>query len=229
MKVWFFAALALALAACSGRQTEVASLETFQDSLSYSIGVDIGRGLARQDIVIDPAILGQGLREAYADSAKLLTPEEVQGVLIAFQRQAETTQREAAMAKSQVNKEAGEKFLAENAKKDGVITLPSGLQYRIIRKGDGPKPKATDKVKVHYKGELVDGTIFDSSYQRGEPVVFPVSGLIDGWTEALQLMPVGSKWELVIPPSLAYGDRGAGSTIPSESTLRFEMELLGIE
>lgn len=229
MKVWFFAALALALAACSGQQTEVTSLETFQDSLSYSIGVDIGRGLARQDIVIDPAILGQGLREAYADSAKLLTPEEVQGVLIAFQQQAEATQREAAMAKSQVNKEAGEKLLVENAKKDGVITLPSGLQYRIIRKGDGPKPKATDKVKVHYKGELVDGTIFDSSYQRGEPVVFPVSGLIDGWTEALQLMPVGSKWELVIPPSLAYGDRGAGGTIAPESTLRFEMELLGIE
>jgi FKBP-type peptidyl-prolyl cis-trans isomerase FklB len=136
---------------------------------------------------------------------------------------------EAKKAAAAENKTKGEAFLAENKKKEGVVTLPSGLQYKILKAGEGPKPTAEDSVKCNYRGTLIDGKEFDSSYKRNEPATFPVKGVIKGWTEALQLMPVGSKWQLFIPPDLAYGERGAGELIQPEATLIFEVELLSIE
>ena len=160
---------------------------------------------------------------------RALTEDEIQSTLINFREIFQQKQRELAQRKAQEAEVAEEAFLAESASKEGVVSLPSGLQYKVITPGDGPSPLTTDKVKVHYKGSLADGTIFDSSYDRGQPTSFTVSGVIKGWTEALLLMQVGSKWELTIPSKLGYGARGSGGKIPPNSTLLFEVELLGIE
>ncbi|MFC1746961.1 FKBP-type peptidyl-prolyl cis-trans isomerase [Candidatus Neomarinimicrobiota bacterium] len=222
--------LFLVIASCSGQsQGEVSSLGDFRDSLSYSIGMDIGTSLFMQDISIDPVILGQAVRDSYTGRSQLLTEAEMENVLTTFQQQETIRLQDEVMAQAQINRRIGAQYMEENSAEDGVFTTPSGLQYRVVERGSGPTPSSTDTVEVHYQGELLDGTIFDSSYARGSPATFVVSQVIAGWTEALQLMSTGSKWELLIPADLAYGDPGYGSIIPPGSTLRFEVELLSIQ
>jgi FKBP-type peptidyl-prolyl cis-trans isomerase len=203
-------------------------LETEKQKISYSIGLNIGKNCKQDQIDLDMEALMRGVKDAMSDSTPLLTQAQIQETMQKLQQEMMTKQNEKANAMSDENKKAGEMFLAENANKEGVITLPSGLQYKIIKAGTGAKPKLTDEVTTHYRGTLIDGTEFDSSYKRGEPTSFPVNGVISGWTEALQLMPVGSKWQLFVPSHLAYGARGAGGTIGPNATLVFDIELLAI-
>lgn len=200
-------------------------LKSQKDKVSYIIGMDIGNNLKKQAIDIDSGILARGVKDALSGAKPLLTQQEIQETMVAFQK--EMTARQAEVAKK--NKAEGETFLADNKKKEGVKTLPSGLQYKVIKAGTGKKPKSTDTVTVHYKGTLIDGTEFDSSYKRGQTVSFQVSGVIPGWTEGLQLMEEGAKWQLFIPPNLAYGERGAGGVIGPNATLIFEVELVSIQ
>lgn len=191
--------------------SQSASLSTNAEMLSYSLGVQTIRDLKADNENIDPAAVARGVKDGSEDKELPLSYDEIDQILKAYN-----------------NKKQGEKFLEENGKKEGVVTLPSGLQYKILKEGKGEKPKATDSVLCHYRGTLLDGTEFDSSYKRGEPLSFSLQGVIAGWTEALQLMPVGSKWQLFIPSDLAYGEQGGGP-IPPNATLVFEVELLGIE
>jgi FKBP-type peptidyl-prolyl cis-trans isomerase FklB len=207
----------------------VLTLKTLKDKNSYAFGMNIGRGLRQNSVDIDPAILMRGIKDVLAGGKTLLTDEEAQGMLTAIQNDLRKKQQDMRQQAGDTNKKEGEAFLAQNKTKDGVIALSSGLQYKIVKAGDGPKPAATDSVICNYRGTLINGTEFDSSYKRGQPATFPVGQVIKGWTEALQLMPVGSKWELYVPPDLAYGDRGAGPNIGSNATLIFEVELLSIQ
>ncbi len=199
-----------------------------KEKLSYSLGVDIGKTFKQQGIEVDPEVFARAFRAAYSGGAVALSDQEVRDTLQAFQKEMAAKQQERRKAQAETNKKASEAFLAENKGKPGVVTLPSGLQYKVIKEGSGPMPKATDTVSVHYRGTLTDGTEFDSSISRGQPATFEVGGVIKGWGEALQLMKVGSKWQLFIPPQLAYGERGAGRLIGPESALVFEVELLEI-
>ena len=193
------------------------------DSLSYSIGMNIGQSLKQQGLEnIDLNLLKSAMDDVLKGKNTLLTQEQCMPVIMASMKK--ISEKKYAGVKTE-----GIKFLAENAKKEGVVKLPSGLQYSIMKKGEGEIPKATDKVNVHYHGTLINGNVFDSSVDRGAPASFGVTQVISGWVEALQLMPVGSKWKLVIPSDLAYGERGAGENIPPFSTLIFEVELLSIE
>lgn len=203
-------------------QSGTPTLTTLKDSASYGLGILVAQNFKTQNIEINADLLQKGFNEVMRGEK---TPFND---MMANQLIQKYMQREQAKA-FEPNRITGEKFLDENKKKEGVVTLPSGLQYQIMKAGDGPKPASTDKVKTHYHGTLIDGTVFDSSVQRGEPITFPVTGVIPGWIEALQLMPVGSKWKLFIPQSLAYGSRGSGPTIKPYSALIFEVELLGIE
>ena len=191
--------------------------------------MNVGTNLQRQSLDVDPAILLQGLKDGLAGSKPLLTEEEARTLLTQLQEDMRKKQAEKAQQMGAANKTEGEAFLAANKNKEGVVTLPSGLQYKILKTGTGPKPTASDSVVCNYRGTLINGTEFDSSYKRGQPATFPVNGVIKGWTEALQLMPVGSKWQLFVPASLAYGDRGAGADIGPNATLIFEVELLSIQ
>ncbi len=204
-------------------------LKTDRERQSYAIGVEMGNNIKRQGVDLDGNILAQGIRDALAGGTMLLTDAEVKATVMAFQKNLIAKQQAAQKAAGDKAKTEGEAFLAANAKKDGVKTLPSGLQYKVITEGTGAMPKASDTVTVNYRGKLTDGTEFDSSYARNEPATFPVHGVIPGWTEALQLMKVGSKWELYVPANLAYGERGAGGKIPANAALVFEVELLGIK
>lgn len=198
-------------------------LKTPLDSVSYAIGQDLFNTFKAQGMEhINIAVLTRALQDAQKNATPLLTKTECDMSISNYLQQLK-------MEKVKKNKDAGEKFLAENKTKPGVVTLPDGLQYQILKEGTGPKPTINDKVKTHYHGTLIDGTVFDSSVERGEPISFPVSGVIKGWTEALQLMPVGSKWKLFIPAELAYGDRQAGPKIGPGSALVFEVELISIE
>ncbi len=198
--------------------------------LSYSIGLNIATSLKAQGIDIDADALTKGLADGLGDGEPLITMDEARSTIQAFQQEMQAKQMAKMKEQAGENEKAGEAFLAENAKKDGVVVLPSGLQYQVMEPGDGPKPTASDTVKVNYRGTLIDGTEFDSSYKRNEPAVFGVDKVIPGWTEALQLMPVGAKWKLFIPAKLAYGERGTpGGPIPPNATLVFEVELLGIQ
>jgi FKBP-type peptidyl-prolyl cis-trans isomerase len=201
-------------------------LTTEKDKQSYAIGLNVGKSLHRDDIDIDPKIVLQGLQDAMAGGAVLLTDDQIKTVMTDLQSQVRQKQEEKRLALAESNKKDGAAFLAANATKPGVVTLPSGLQYKILTPGTGPKPTATDSVICNYRGTLLDNTEFDSSYKRG-PATFPVTGVIKGWTEALQLMPVGSKWQLFIPADLAYGDRGREPIQPN-ATLVFELELMSI-
>jgi FKBP-type peptidyl-prolyl cis-trans isomerase FklB len=203
-------------------------LTTEKDKQSYAIGLNVGKSLHRDDIDVDPKIVLQGLQDAMADGKVLLTDDQIKTVMTGLQNQVRQKQEEKRQAVAESNKKDGAAFLAANATKEGVVTLPSGLQYKILTPGTGPKPAATDSVLCNYRGTLLDNTEFDSSYKRGQPATFPVSGVIKGWTEALQLMPAGSKWQLFIPADLAYGERAQGPIGPN-ATLVFELELLSIQ
>lgn len=204
-------------------------LKTEKDRLSYSIGMNLGAGLKEQAIDVNSDMLLRGIKDAISDGKPLMTDEEIRASLSTLKSQLQAKQAAIQEKAASENKAKGDKFLAENKTKEGVVALPSGLQYKILKAGTGAKPKATDTVTTHYKGTLLDGTQFDSSYDRNEPATFPVSGVIKGWTEALQLMPVGSKWQLFIPAELAYGERGAAQVIGPNETLIFEVELLSIQ
>ncbi len=191
--------------------------------------MNFGAGLRKQSIDVDPAILARGLRDSFSNAKTLLTEDEARAVLTQLQSEVRKRQQGLAQQVAEVNKKQGLAFLDANKTKDGVVTLPSGLQYKVLQEGTGPKPAPTDTVVCNYRGTLLDGTEFDSSYKRGQPATFPVTGVIKGWTEALQFMPVGSKWQLFIPSELAYGERGAGGQIGPNATLIFEVELLSIQ
>src|SRR5712675_2654898 len=205
------------------------TLKTSRDKFSYALGMKMGANLHRQAVPVDPNILARGLKDGLTGSKTLLTDEEAQAAIVEVQTDLRKKQQEKMQQAAAANKTEGESFLAANKGKEGVVTLPSGLQYKILKEGTGPKPTATDSVVCNYRGTLINGTEFDSSYKRGQPATFPVVGVIKGWTEALQLMPVGSKWQLFIPSDLAYGERGAGGQIGPGATLIFEVELLSIQ
>lgn len=208
-------------------------LESTKDKISYAIGMNIGRNLKNQGVEVNDSAFAAGARDAFAGKTSPLSEEETQQLLTTYQQELRgkqeklrAEQMEKAREAAAKNRETGAAFLAENAKKPGVKTTPSGLQYKIITEGKGEVPKENHQVSVNYRGTLIDGTEFDSSYKRGEPATFGVTGVIKGWTEALLMMPVGSKWQLYVPADLAYGDRPMGSTITPGSTLVFEIELL---
>lgn len=205
------------------------SLNTQRDKASYAIGLSVGKSLHRDSVDVDPHIVLQGLEDALAGNKFLLSDDEVKATMATLQEDIRKKQEEKRLALIETNKKDGEAFLASNGTKEGVVTLQSGLQYKVLTQGTGPKPAATDSVVCNYRGTLLDGTEFDSSYKRGQPATFAVSQVIKGWTEALQLMPAGSKWQLFIPSDLAYGERGQGPTIGPNTTLVFEVELLSIQ
>ena len=205
------------------------TLKTEKEKFSYALGMNIGNGMHRQGVDVDPNILLRGMKDALAGRKTLMSEEEARTAVMQMQNQVRQKMESKAKEAGASNKKQGDDFLAANKTKEGVVLLPSGLQYKILKEGTGPKPSATDSVVCNYRGTLIDGKEFDSSYKRGQPATFPVNGVIKGWTEALQLMPVGSKWQLFIPPDLAYGERGAGGDIGPDSTLIFEVELLSIE
>lgn len=229
MKYTAIVVLTVLLLACQGNTQNKAELKTTQDSVSYIIGVSIGKNLKAQKVEVSLDQLARGIKDATDSSTLLINDEQAQAIMSAFQQRMMDQQEAEAHAAGEVHRKEGQAFLEENKKKAGVKVTASGLQYKVIKMGTGPKPKADQTVSVHYKGMTIDGKEFDSSYKRGEPVTFGVGQVIKGWTEALQMMPVGSKWELYIPAELAYGDRGAGQTIPPGATLIFEVELLGIK
>jgi len=204
-------------------------LKTRKEKFSYALGMDIGNkvgpSLKQQSVEVDPNLVSQGLQDAMSGTKTRLTPEEAQAVL----REVQTEVNKQRQEKMQQAAAEGEAFLTANKSKEGVVTLPSGLQYKILTAGTGPKPASSDSVVCNYRGTLINGTEFDSSYKRGQPATFGVGQVIKGWTEALQLMPVGSKWQLFVPSSLAYGERGAGAEIGPNATLIFEVELLSIQ
>ena len=189
----------------------------------------MGESLHKQSVPVDPAIFARGLKDGLAGGKTQLSDDEAQAAIMQVQNEMRQKQQEKMQAEGAANKKEGEDFLAANKSKEGVVTLPSGLQYKILTEGTGPKPTASDTVVCNYRGTLINGTEFDSSYKRGQPATFPVGGVIKGWTEALQLMPVGSKWQLFIPSDLAYGERGPSPEIGPDSTLIFEVELMSIE
>lgn len=205
------------------------TLTTPKDRASYAIGMNFGTLLHSQSIEVDPAILLQGLKDSMAGGKTLMTPEEAHATLTALQAEMQKKQQAKEELAAEANKKEGDAFLAANKTKAGVVALPSGLQYKILQAGTGPKPTLNDTVVCNYRGTLINGKEFDSSYKRGQPATFPVNRIIKGWMEALPLMPVGSKWQLFVPPDLAYGKRSAGPDIGPESTLIFEVELLSIQ
>ena len=225
-KLIFIAATLLVSASCNGQKKgdgAKANLKTQIDSVSYGIGVAIGENLKRDNLdSINVDMLAKGIKDIFKGDTATLSQEKANQVISTYIEGMRMKKTEQSMATSK-------KFFEENKKKDGVQETASGLQYKVITMGTGSKPAATDTVVTHYHGTLMDGKVFDSSVERGEPVSFPVNQVIPGWTEALQLMPVGSKWMLYIPSNLAYGERGAGGVIGPNESLIFEVELLGIK
>jgi len=200
-------------------------LDSDKQKFSYTVGYQIGAGLKRDGVDVDPEIVTQGIRDVLSGAAPQLSPQQMQAAITAY-RQKEAAER---AASAEQNRKAGEAFLAANKKKQGVVDLPSGLQYQVIKKGEGKQPKASDTVTVHYRGTLIDGTEFDSSYSRNEPTSFQLDGIIKGWQEALPMMHEGAKWKIFVPPTLAYGEQGAGAAIGPNATLIFEIELVAIK
>ncbi len=204
------------------------TLASEHDKISYSVGYQLGEVTKNQSMKLNNEIVLLGVQHALTNTAPSLTAEERQAALNALKEQMIAAQQQRTNAIAGINLEASNKYFAENAKQEGVTTLPSGLQYKELTSGTGKSPKAEDSVTVHYRGKLLDGTEFDSSYKRNKPATFKVNGVIKGWTEALQLMQEGDKWELSIPPELGYGERGAGRNIPANSALLFEVELISV-
>ncbi len=228
MRSLLIAAIAI-LFTVSAYAQKPAQLKTFQDSVAYAIGMNIGNNLLNDELFLNVDIIKAGLHDALNLKKTILTQEEIEQVFQSFSAQMQEKQMEKQKKQGDENLKKGQAFLEKNKKNPGVKVTESGLQYQVIKEGNGPKPQATSTVKVHYHGTLIDGTVFDSSVERGEPISFPLNGVISGWTEGVQLMGVGSKFKFFIPANLAYGERGAGGAIGPNETLIFEVELLEIE
>jgi FKBP-type peptidyl-prolyl cis-trans isomerase len=225
-KFWFtLAGLSLLAAPLTAQQI---TLKDDKDKLSYSLGLNIGNSLKSEEIDLNPEVLAEALKHVFSGAKPLLTEEEAQQTLMNYAMRRHAQDAEKAREVGAKNKKEGAEFLAKNGKATGVKTLPSGLQYKVLKDARGQKPKSSDVVKVHYKGTFIDGKVFDSSYERNDPVTFPVDQVIDGWKEGLPLMTVGSKYQFFVPSDLAYGESGRPG-IPPNSVLVFEVELLGIE
>ncbi|MCK5859367.1 FKBP-type peptidyl-prolyl cis-trans isomerase [Abyssibacter sp.] len=228
---------AIALAACQpqpadpgGEPPDPSTYEPSSEAekFSYAVGVDVARSLEQVSDKVDAAAFSAGFAAAHGSHDLAMTDEDMTAIKTTVSQSLQQAQQEEAQVAAKEATAKGEAFRTENAENDNVMVTDSGLQYEVLEDSDGDKPTAEDKVTVHYKGTLIDGTVFDSSYDRGNPATFPLSGVIPGWTEGLQLMPVGSKYRFVIPPELAYGQRGAGARIGPNETLVFEVELLSI-
>ena len=220
--------LGIGLLAGVAAAQDAAPLKSPKEKLSYALGMDLGNQLRKLSVDVDASVFGQGLKDALSGSKTLLTEEEVRTTVAELQNELKLREQQARIKAAADEKKVGEAFLAENKKKEGVVTLPSGLQYKILKAGEGRKPTIDDTVVCQYRGTFLDGTEFDSSYKRNQPLTFAVKGVIKGWSEALQLMPVGAKWQLFIPPPLAYGETGSGPIGPN-ATLVFEVELVSIQ
>lgn len=228
-KLLLCAAVATAIVGCQPKvEKKEFKLETDEQKVSYGIGLMEGKRF-KQDFSVDVEAFTAGLKASISEEKPLMTEEEIKTTVQAFGQKLMAKREEEQKALGEKNKTSSATFLADNGKKDGVKTTASGLQYKVVSEGKGAKPKADDTVEVNYKGTLIDGTEFDSSYKRGQSVTFPVNGVIPGWTEALQLMPVGSKFELYIPSDLAYGPGGTGGVIGPNQALIFEVELIDIK
>ena len=225
---WLLTLVVLAVPPLAGAQ-EAPPLATDKDRLGYAMGMDLGQQLKTQSVDIDPALFARGLADALSGGKTLLTTEEAKAVIAELQKAMIVKRAEAVRLSGEKNKQEGAAFLAANGTKEGVVTLPSGLQYKILTTGAGRKPTLEDTVVCQYRLNLVGGKEVDSSYKRGQPFTIPVKSAIKGWIEVLQLMPVGSKWEVFVPPNLGYGERGAGADIGPHATLVFEMELVDIK
>lgn len=215
--------------AATNTATTVTSLNTEMEKLSYSIGADLGKNFKKQGIDISPAAMAKGLEDGMSGAKLQLTEEQMKEVLNTFQKDLMAKRNAEMNKKSEENKTKGETFLNQNKTKEGVVTLPSGLQYKILQKGTGETPKKDDTVTVEYTGTLIDGQVFDTTEKTGKPATFKVSQVIPGWTEALQLMPVGSTWEVYVPSNLAYGPRAVGGPIGPNETLVFKIHLISFK
>lgn len=229
MKIRLLLVLGILLFASYVCAAENVELKDQKDKVSYGIGVSIGNNLKKQFVEVNLDVLFQGVKDSLAGGKMLMTEQEINETMMNLQKELMMKQQARRKELGEKNKKEGEEFLAENKKKEGVVTLPSGLQYKVIKEGEGKIPTTNDTVTVNYRGTLIDGTEFDSSYKGGQPATFPVKGVIPGFSEALQLMKVGSKWQLFIPSDLAYRERGAGEKIGPNATLIFELELLSIK
>lgn len=229
MNSWIVGLIVLGLSGSQQSTQQKIVLKTQKEKVSYSIGLDIGRNFKQQSVDINPDLLTKGIKDALSGATPALTDDEMREVMTAFQTEMMAKMAENSKKAGEKNKKDGEAFLAKNKKKQGVVTLPSGLQYKILVDGKGRKPALTDTVTAHYRGTLLDGTEFDSSYKQGEPTTFAVSRMIKGWTEVLPLMRAGSKWQVYVPANLAYGDRAASQEIGPNSTLIFEIELIAVK
>ncbi len=218
-----------------GNQSEIpggtpnVTVETHVDTISYSIGMDIATSFNHQSVDVNPQVFTRGFMDAYGGDETVFTEEEMRSILAAFRVELRQKQQELAKMKAEKNAKEGDEFLSENRTKEGVVETETGLQYKVLESAQGPSPVVTDRVSVHYTGRLIDGTVFDSSVGRDQPASFRLNGVIKGWTEALQLMRVGEKWEVYVPGHLGYGERGSGAKIGPNQLLIFEIELLGIE
>ena len=217
-----------AAVASAENKSQVPTIQDRKDKISYAFGLDLARDLKRQKKDLNVDLLMQGLRDSLADKPLLMTDDEVTATLKQVEAEQKQDYEHARRMIADKNRRAGEQFFSDNAKKEGIVTLPSGLQYKILKKGEGPTPTLEDKVVCQYKGTLLDGTEFDNSVKRGHPITLPVKGIMPGWTQALQMMPVGSKWQLFIPPQLGYGNKIVNGIGPN-ATLVFDVELLSIE
>lgn len=232
MSKWHLTAcLCIAFFGCASlaqAQNEKSQLKDQKQKVSYGIGYNLGQNLMRDNLDLDPQVLAKGIMDAMTKQKPQMTEDEIRSTLLAFQQQLQKDAQAKMQKAAQANVAKGKKFLADNAKKEGVKTTKSGLQYKVIKSGSGKTPKLDDRVTTHYRGTLIDGTEFDSSYKRNQPATFPVNGVIGGWTEALQLMKEGDKWQLFIPSDLAYGERGSGPDIGPNEVLIFDIELLKV-
>ena len=229
MKYMVMIVLATALLISPVHAGDKPEIKEEKDKISYSIGFQVGSDFKRQGVELDPEMLTKGVQDALTEAEPAMTREDMSSTLADLRKKVMAAQQEEMKKAGEKNLAEGKAFLAENGKKDGVKTTESGLQYKVMNEGEGDPPKATDTVTVNYRGTLIDGTEFDSSYKRGQPATFQLNRVIKGWTEGLQLMKPGAKYQLFIPPELAYGERGAGQVIGPNSTLIFEVELISVE
>jgi FKBP-type peptidyl-prolyl cis-trans isomerase FklB len=225
---WILTLALLVLPALASAQ-DAPALKSEKEKLSYAMGLDLGTQLKSRSVDIDPDVFARALKDALSGAKTLMTDAEAKAVITELQKAMLVKQAAEAKAAGEKNMKEGDAFMAANKTKEGVVTLASGVQYKVLSPGTGKQPTLEDTVVCQYRGTLIDGKEFDSSYKRGQPATFPVKGVIKGWTEVLQLMPVGSKWQVVIPPALAYGERGAGADIGPNATLIFEIELVAVK